>query len=177
MDEVYDFGVILQKLRKEKGFTQEQLARLIHKESSIISRYEKGLQNPTFETVKEFAAIFNVSMDYLAGMEKHSNISTFGMNPEQIAITKNLIEVFRKKNISTFQKNGCRTLPDYRKDCGRVIKGQIKYPDKSALQLRFVGIYFLSNFFTVSHSYFPHTYTISAYTASLAHNLNIFSKP
>lgn len=62
MDEVYDFGVILQKLRKEKGFTQEQLARLIHKESSIISRYEKGLQNPTFETVKEFAAIFNVSM-------------------------------------------------------------------------------------------------------------------
>ena len=89
MDEVYDFGVILQKLRKEKGFTQEQLARLIHKESSIISRYEKGLQNPTFETVKEFAAIFNVSMDYLA---------------EQIAITKNLIEAFRKKNISTFQK-------------------------------------------------------------------------
>ena len=69
-----------------------------------ISRYEKGLQNPTFETVKEFAAIFNVSMDYLAGMEKHSNISTFGMNPEQIAITKNLIEAFRKKNISTFQK-------------------------------------------------------------------------
>lgn len=104
MDEVYDFGVILQKLRKEKGVTQEQLARLIHKESSIISRYEKGLQNPTFETVKEFAAIFNVSMDYLAGMEKHSNISTFGMNPEQIAITKNLIEAFRKKNISTFQK-------------------------------------------------------------------------
>lgn len=104
MDEVYDFGVILQKLRKEKGFTQEQLARLIHKESSIISRYEKGLQNPTFETVKEFAAIFNVSMDYLAGMGKHSNISTFGMNPEQIAITKNLIEAFRKKNISTFQK-------------------------------------------------------------------------
>lgn len=53
---------------------------------------------------REFAAIFNVSMDYLAGMEKHSNISTFGMNPEQIAITKNLIETFRKKNISTFQK-------------------------------------------------------------------------
>lgn len=79
MDEVYDFGVILQKLRKEKGFTQEQLARLIHKESSIISRYEKGLQNPTFETVKEFAAIFNVSMDYLAGMEKHSNMALLQM--------------------------------------------------------------------------------------------------
>ena len=102
MDEVYDFGVILQKLRKEKGFTQEQLARLIHKESSIISRYEKGLQNPTFETVKEFAAIFNVSMDYLAGMEKHSNISTFGMNPEQIAITKILLKLSERR---TYQRS------------------------------------------------------------------------
>ncbi len=43
MEEVYDFGMILQKLRKDKGYTQEQLARLIHKESSIISRYEKGI--------------------------------------------------------------------------------------------------------------------------------------
>ena len=100
MDEIYDFGKILQKLRKEKGLTQEQLARRINKESSIISRYEKGLQNPTFETVKEFAAIFNVSMDYLAGMEKNSNISTFGMSSEQVEIVKNLVEAFRKKNIS-----------------------------------------------------------------------------
>lgn len=69
-----------------------------------ISRYEKGLQNPTFETVKEFAAIFNVSMDYLAGMEKSSNISTFGMNTEQVAITRELIDAFRRKNITTFPK-------------------------------------------------------------------------
>lgn len=104
MEEIYDFGMILQKLRKERGFTQEQLARLIHKESSIISRYEKGLQNPTFETVREFAAIFNVSMDYLAGMEKNSNISTFGMNTEQISITKTLVDAFRRKNTSTPNK-------------------------------------------------------------------------
>ncbi len=104
MDKIYDFGAILQKLRKEKGLTQGQLARLIHKESSIISRYEKGLQNPTFETVKEFAAIFNVSMDYLAGMEKNTNISTFGMNPEQISIIKELVEAFRKKSESMSYK-------------------------------------------------------------------------
>lgn len=104
MDEIYDFGIILQRLRKEKGMTQKQLADRIHKESSIISRYEKGLQNPTFETVKEFAAIFNVSMDYLAGMERDSNISTLGLNSEQIAVTKNLVEAFRKKNTSMPRK-------------------------------------------------------------------------
>ena len=104
MEEVFDFGVILRKLRIEKGWTQEKLAHKIQKESSIISRYEKGLQNPTFETVKEFAAIFNVSMDYLAGMEKNSNISTLGMSEEQIAITKNLIEAFKNKNSSMSRK-------------------------------------------------------------------------
>lgn len=104
MDEVYDFGVILKKLRKEKGLTQKQLARLIHKESSLISRYEKGLQKPTFDTVKEFAVIFNVSMDYLAGMEKNSNISTLGMNTEQVAITKSLVEAFKKKNLQMSHK-------------------------------------------------------------------------
>lgn len=104
MDEVYDFGMILQKLRKERSLTQEQLARLIHKESSIISRYEKGLQNPTFETIKEMAVIFNVSIDFLAGMEKRESIATYGMNNEQIAITKSLIEAFRGKNKTTPQK-------------------------------------------------------------------------
>lgn len=33
MDEVYDFGMILQKLRKERGMTQEQLAAKIHKKA------------------------------------------------------------------------------------------------------------------------------------------------
>ena len=75
METAFDFGMILQKLRTEKGITQKQLADMINKESSIISRYERNLQSPTFDTVRAFAAIFNVSMDYLSGMEKSINIS------------------------------------------------------------------------------------------------------
>ena len=98
MKEAYDFGLILQKLRKERGMTQEQLAAKIHKESSIISRYEKNLQSPTFETVRSFAAIFNVSMDYLSGMEKERTLSTFGLTPNQSQIMRDLCELFRKQN-------------------------------------------------------------------------------
>lgn len=101
MEEIYDFGMILQKLRKERGFTQEQLARMIHKESSIISRYEKGFQNPTFETVREFAAIFNVSMDYLAGMKHQGTLSTHGLTEEQIETLKSLADAYRIKNART----------------------------------------------------------------------------
>ena len=96
----YDFGEILQKLRKDRGLTQAQLANKINKESSIISRYEKNLQSPTFDTVRSFAAIFNVSMDYLSGMEKSASISTVNMTKQQIQIMKDLAEAFRTKNTS-----------------------------------------------------------------------------
>ena len=98
MDNIFDFGQILQKLRKERGLTQEQLAGMINKESSIISRYEKNLQSPTFDTVRSFAAIFNVSMDYLSGTEKVTTISTVGLSEEQIQIIRELAETFRNKN-------------------------------------------------------------------------------
>ena len=98
MDDVYDFGLILQQLRKDRGMTQEQLAAKIHKESSIISRYEKNLQSPTFETVRSFAAIFNVSMDYLSGMEKETAISTLGLSTEQTQTLRDLADLFRTQN-------------------------------------------------------------------------------
>ena len=105
MEDAYDFGIILQKLRKEKGLTQEQLARKINKESSIISRYEKGLQSPTFDTVKAFAAIFNVSMDYLSGTEKRERISAYNLTDQQLlAIVNKLISVFRNGNETSNKK-------------------------------------------------------------------------
>ncbi|MBR1740595.1 MAG: helix-turn-helix transcriptional regulator [Lachnospiraceae bacterium] len=103
MDDAYDFGMILQTLRKEHGMTQEQLANKIHKESSIISRYEKNLQSPTFETVRAFAAIFNVSMDYLSGMEKKTSIATYGLTSEQTQMIYDLSETFRLHN-NTYKK-------------------------------------------------------------------------
>ena len=98
MNDAFDFGLILKGLRKEKGWTQEELANKINKESSIISRYEKNLQSPTFNTVRAFSALFNVSMDYLSGMERQSNISTVGLNEKQRNIITQLIEQFRERN-------------------------------------------------------------------------------
>ena len=96
--DAYDFGIILQTLRKSKGITQEQLARRINKESSVISRYENNLQAPTFETVRAFAVIFNVSMDYLSGFDKRERISASNISDKQYEIVSSLIEEFRKSN-------------------------------------------------------------------------------
>ena len=105
MSEAYDFGLILQKLRKERGMSQAQLAKRIHKESSIISRYENNLQNPTFETVCALARIFGVSIDYLAGNQDSSSLSTHNLTPKQCDILNELASLFRLHNTDAAKMN------------------------------------------------------------------------
>lgn len=51
------------KLRKEKGFTQEQMARLLKIERSCYSNYENGYRNPSFENILELKKILGVKDD------------------------------------------------------------------------------------------------------------------
>lgn len=54
-------------LRKEKGLTQEDLAKVIQKKRSTVSGYETEGKEPDLETVCVFANYFGVSTDYLLG--------------------------------------------------------------------------------------------------------------
>ena len=93
----YDFGMTLKQLRKARGLSQRQLAEMVYVTDSMISKYEANVSSPTLETVQRMALVFNVSMDYLCGLEKTINISTVQLTPEQIKITRDLIELFRNK--------------------------------------------------------------------------------
>ncbi len=97
-EDTYDFGMILKKLRKERGMSQVQLANRIHKEKSIISRYENNLLSPTFDTICALARIFGVSVDYLAGIDKNMRVDFDGLTDRQISIMNDLIKVFHMKN-------------------------------------------------------------------------------
>ena len=93
----YDFGMTLKQLRKARGLSQRQLAEMVYVTDSMISKYEANGSIPSLETVQRMALVFNVSMDYLCGLEKTINISTVQLTPEQIKITRDLIELFRNK--------------------------------------------------------------------------------
>ena len=94
----YDFGLILRGLRERSNLTQKQLGGKIGVSEGMISRYENNMSEPQFETVRDLASIFNVSMDYLAGMEKQRSIPTTGLTEEQIDIMQSLGEVFHSMN-------------------------------------------------------------------------------
>ncbi len=64
-----EFKDILRDLRIEKGLTQEGLAKQIHFSLSIVNKWENGKKNPSIDAIRILAKFFNVSADYLLGLE------------------------------------------------------------------------------------------------------------
>lgn len=59
------FGEKLQKLRKGRGLSQEQLAAQISVSRQALSKWELGTATPDTENVLQISRIFEVSTDYL----------------------------------------------------------------------------------------------------------------
>ena len=53
-------GERLKDLRKEKGYTLEQVAEKLNTTKITISRYENNLREPKRETISQLAKLFNV---------------------------------------------------------------------------------------------------------------------
>jgi transcriptional regulator with XRE-family HTH domain len=58
-------GEKIKLLRKESGWSQDELARKINADGRQISRYENGKFLPSADAIVKLAEVFNVSIDYL----------------------------------------------------------------------------------------------------------------
>lgn len=66
------FGTKLNELRTEYGLTQKQLAEKLGCNQSMIVRWEKNECEPTESYIKKTAIVFDVTADYLLGLEDES---------------------------------------------------------------------------------------------------------
>lgn len=64
-----DFSSILRKLRTEKGLLQKDIATAIGVSVQAYSLYERGLREPTVQTIKKIADVLDVTTDELLGIE------------------------------------------------------------------------------------------------------------
>ncbi len=64
-DFLIQFGQNLKRLRKQKGFTQEELANELDIEISQISRIERGVINTTIATAKRIVDCLDISISEL----------------------------------------------------------------------------------------------------------------
>lgn len=65
LSDLYSIGARIQKLRKERGWTQQVLADKIPVERSTLAKWEKGLQDFKSENIIRVADVFDVTCDYL----------------------------------------------------------------------------------------------------------------
>ena len=80
---MFDFGLRLRELREKHKLSQEQLGRRVDRSKSVISSYENNLKMPPLSILTDFAVIFNVSLDYLVGIDKNEMISIDGLTEQQ----------------------------------------------------------------------------------------------
>ena len=59
----------LKVLRKQKGFSQEELAVRVNVVRQTVSKWEKGLSAPDADAVIKLAEVFGVSVNELLGEE------------------------------------------------------------------------------------------------------------
>ncbi len=85
-------GEKLKRLRLEKGLTQKQVAEQIGLSIKGYNFYELNLREPPNDTLKKLCNIFNVSADYLLGLEREREEESGSMNNE-----KNTTENARRK--------------------------------------------------------------------------------
>ena len=63
----------LKELRLLYGYTQQQIAELLHIKQQSYIRYEYGTGDPNLQTLVILSEICNVSVDYLLGKENIFN--------------------------------------------------------------------------------------------------------
>lgn len=64
-------GVFLQNLRKDKNFTQQELADYFHVSSKTVSKWECGKALPEIPLLKEISEFYSVSVDEILNGERN----------------------------------------------------------------------------------------------------------
>lgn len=101
-----NIGERIQKIRKEKSMTQEELAGRIGVKRAVISKYENDVVNISIDTIEKIAKTLEVSPSYLIGYDEKivtPNIYT----DKELSELKNIAWNFYKQHIK--EKNS----PEY----------------------------------------------------------------
>lgn len=92
-----DFGNTLKTLRLQNNLTQAQLAQKLRVTKSVISAYETGLRMPSYDILIAISKNFNVTTDYLLGIERKQELDLSGLTEEEIIALTALIKAMKRK--------------------------------------------------------------------------------
>ena len=94
----YELAENIKRLRLEKRLTQTQLGKKLGVGTSTIASYETQDRLPSISMLIKLAEEFNVTIEYLLGINKNKTIDVSDLTGEQISAINVVIDQFRKKN-------------------------------------------------------------------------------
>ena len=98
---MYMFSNTIKKLRADRNITQAELARKLKITRATVSSWEMDLSMPSTALIVDLAHFFNVSSDYLLGINMTSTIDVSDLTDEELSLIHKLVAHFKsQKNIS-----------------------------------------------------------------------------
>ena len=88
-------GTRIKELRKEFGLSQVELAMRMEVTKQTISNWENGNIQPSIDMLVGLANVFNVTTDYLLGLDDVPRLSIEGLPMSFAAHLAQIIEDFR----------------------------------------------------------------------------------
>ena len=86
----------IKKLREKQGYTQTELAKMLGVTRSCVNAWEMGISVPSTQSLVQLAQIFDISTDYLLGLDVAFAIRTDGLSDNDIQLVHSIVQ--RLKN-------------------------------------------------------------------------------
>lgn len=87
----------IKELRQKRNLSQKELAKTFKVSRDAINAWEMGLSIPSSKRILEIAIYFNVSIDYLFGIEDDLTINISDLNEFEKSIVLNLLFVLKNQ--------------------------------------------------------------------------------
>lgn len=81
--EIYDFGLRLKELRKQKRLSQKEAGSRIGVSRSAINGYEANTQMPAIMNLRKLALLYDSTTDYILGITDQSHYVKEGLTPQE----------------------------------------------------------------------------------------------
>ena len=88
----------IKDLREIRGMTQAALAKKLGITRSGVNAWEMGISVPSTQYVVALASVFDVSTDYLLGVNGTATLSIKGLTDKDVLLVSELIEHLKTKN-------------------------------------------------------------------------------
>ena len=75
----------IQNLRQSQGLTQVELGKRLNVSKQCISNWESGNVMPSVDMLVKIAKFFNVSTDYMLGLETKNIVVVDGLSQQEVA--------------------------------------------------------------------------------------------